>query len=182
MVGYPKLCTACQLTSRAECVAKCEAGDFESCAVAGLQADIGVDGPVDSVLAQKYSRKGCDGGSLWACNAVAHCLRRGDVCPKDTHQANAMFEDLCVRGLAVSCAAAARMHVSSGDTSVGFELGERGCSVLRDRTACASLARLCSEFPTGARPGCVEDAKARACQYGHDASCGGALPVEAGPP
>lgn len=182
MVTYSKLCTACRLTSRGDCERKCESGDFDSCAVAGLIADVGLDGPVDSTLAQDYFRRGCEGGSLWACDGVAHCLRRGDVCKKDTVRASGMFDDLCARGLAVSCSAAARMHLSSGDASLGFEYAEKGCGELHDRAACVSLARLCTEFSSVARPGCLQRAKARACQYGDKGSCAGVVPMEAPAP
>lgn len=177
MVQYSRVCTACPLASRTECLAKCDSGNADACAIYAFATAIGTESDPDPATAARYFKKGCEGGSLMACESVAHAIRKGDGYPKDELRARAMLEDICSRGLSSACVGIATILLRAGEAPAAYRWAERGCT---DRYGCASLARLCAQNPGHAPPRCVESAAARACQYGDEASCGGSrIPGEA---
>jgi TPR repeat protein len=177
MVQHSRMCTVCPIVPRATCLAKCNSGDADACALYAFSTAIGVDSDPDLATAARYYRKGCDGGSLMACEAVADAIYRGDGYPKDELRARTMLEDICAKGLSSACVGVATILLRAGEAKAAFAWAERGCT---DRYGCTSLARLCVQDPAHAPPRCVESAAARACQYGHEASCGGTrIPGEA---
>lgn len=173
MIEDPRLCLACPFTDRAECTAKCEAGNAGACSIVALQAEAGWEGPVDAPLAQRYYQKGCDGGSTYACTSVALCSIRGDVCAKDPKRASEIFVRQCGRGHAPSCYFNGRELVKAGSISAGFEFAERGCVGMHDAWGCRLLGKLCVEHSKVAPPNCLENARVHACEYGDSEACAG---------
>lgn len=177
MVQYSSICTVCPLVPRSKCLAKCDSGDADACSLYAFSTAIGVDSDADPITAARYFKKGCDGGSLMGCEAVAHAIRKGDGYPKDELRARTMLEDTCAKGLSSACVGVATILLRAGEATAAFAWAERGCT---DRYGCTSLARLCAQDPAHAPARCVESAAVRACHYGDEASCGGArIPGEA---
>jgi TPR repeat protein len=99
----------CKLGDVPNCEAQCEAGNAESCTLAGMvygrgtRQKFGGDTPIDLKKAVPLFRKGCDGGDPMGCLKLGQVYQVGAGVAEDHDKARELYKTGCDAGFAAAC-------------------------------------------------------------------------------
>jgi hypothetical protein len=132
----------------AGCVAQCDAGDSNGCAMASLIYGLGIDVPKDDTKVVTFDRRGCELGDMSSCMSFGSDYQSGTGVKQDKGKAAQLYLQACNGGAGTACATLAGMYDGS-NPAMGFaadplkvvKYAQRGCEGGNGQS-CTMLAHL----------------------------------------
>lgn len=155
--------------SRVELLGRCARGEGAACDDLGVQASVGIGGPVDASVAIPALRSACSAAHLPGCHHLAMHFLNGSMVTRSRENARALLDRACTGGYGPSCFALADLLVEQSSTEQRDAWLVRACE-LGEPLGCRIQALL-ARRPGVPLVGAPRAAAVRACTLGDPLGC-----------